>query len=198
MLHKLFTIIYRMLRKVSGVWHSLKLKLKVDYLNTLFHKSFAIHSSLKAGKGFSVETDLTATTIAIKERVRVRNYFNITMGHSGDLRIDADCFFNNHCSINCLGKISIGSNCQFGENVRLYDHNHRYAGESTLISEQGYSIGLIQIGSNCWIGSNVVILKDVVIGDNVVIGAGCVIYKSIETGSIVINKQSLQIKPREN
>jgi serine acetyltransferase len=29
------------------------------------------------------------------------------------------------------------------------------------------------------------------VGDNVVIGAGCVIYKSIPSGSVIINKQQL-------
>jgi len=117
------------------------------------------------------------------------------MGHAGQLEIGENCFFNNNCSITCLGKIMIGSNNQFGEGVLMYDHNHAYSNKEKLIAEQGYTIGKIIIGNNCWIGSHVIILKDVEIGDNVIIGAGCIIHKSISSNSVIYNEQSLVIKP---
>jgi acetyltransferase-like isoleucine patch superfamily enzyme len=110
------------------------------------------------------------------------------------LSIGENCFFNNNCSINCLGQIKIGNNNQFGESVLFYDHNHRYLDKQQFISDQGFNIGKITIGNNCWIGSNVVILKDVAIGDNVVIGAGCVIHKSIASDTKVVNQQNLEEK----
>ncbi len=116
------------------------------------------------------------------------------MGTGGRLTIGDNCFFNNNCSINCLKTIAIGNDCQFGENVVMYDHNHRYKSTEQLIAAQGYDTGAISIGNNCWIGSNVVILKGVVIGDNVVIGAGCVIYESVATNMVVINQQNLAFK----
>jgi len=146
------------------------------------------------GKRMSVKSDLTQTSICVKKNFRARDNFNITMGHNGSLQIGEHCFFNNNCSINCLGKIEIGNNNQFGEVVLMYDHNHIFPDNQQLISNQGYSIGEIKIGNNCWVGSNVVILKDVVIGDNVVIGAGCIIYKSIPSNSVVTNHQNLVIK----
>lgn len=106
------------------------------------------------------------------------------------LEIGSGTFFNNSCSINCLYKIEIGSDCQFGEGVKFYDHNHQYA-SGQKISSQPYSFGEIKIGKNCWIGSGAIILKNVVIGDNVVIGAGCVIHKSIPSYSVIVNKQEL-------
>lgn len=87
--------------------------------------------------------------------------------------------------------ITIGNNTIFGENVKVYDHNHQYKDIQTHIYKQGYSYAPISIGSNCWIASNVVILKGVTIGDNCVIGAGCVIYKDIPSDTIVVNKQDL-------
>ena len=92
-----------------------------------------------------------------------------------------------------MSEISIGDNTQFGESVKIYDHNHQYRNLNLLINQQGYVKGKVIIGSNCWIGSNVVVLKDVEIGDNVVIGAGCVIYKSIPANSLVTNNQNLII-----
>ena len=163
----------------------------------LSKKRYRIHSSFKAGSRFSIQSDLSETLLSIDENFTARDGFKIYIGHQGKLCIGKNCFFNNYCSLNCLGNIEIGNDNQFGENVFLYDHNHRYADKDKLISEQGYNIGDIKIGSNCWIGSNVVILKDVVIGNNVIIGAGCVIYKSIASGTVVINQQNL-IEKRTN
>ena len=84
----------------------------------------------------------------------------------GQLTIGKKCFFNHGCSINCMYKIIIGDDCIFGENVKIYDHNHNYK-NNTLIREQGFSTNEVIIGNNCWIGSNVTILKNVHIGNNV-------------------------------
>jgi acetyltransferase-like isoleucine patch superfamily enzyme len=112
----------------------------------------------------------------------------------GHLKIGNNVFFNNYCSITCLHSITIGDNCQFGESVKFYDHNHQYKVTDQLINAQGYTKGRILIGNNCWFGSNVVVLKDVDIGDNVVVGAGCVIHKSIPSNTVVINMQDYLIK----
>ena len=86
-------------------------------------------------------------------------------------------FFNNYCSVCAQNEICIGDGTIFGENVKIYDHNHVYKDPSVLIKHQGYTSAPIHIGKHCWIGSNVTILKGVTIGDNCVIGAGCVFIK---------------------
>ena len=184
---------FKVIRKLKLIWNQFILKSRLSSYNHLSKKRFQIHKTFKAGSRFSIQSDLSETFIAINENVLVRDNFKIYIGHKGKLSIGKNCFFNNYCSINCLGSIEIGDDNQFGENVFLYDHNHNYADKNKLISEQGYKTGSIKIGNNCWIGSNVVILKDVEIGDNVVIGAGCIIYKSIPANSIVINRQNLVI-----
>ncbi len=178
-------------RKISTSFKNLHLKSKICFYSYLSKGRFNIHSSLKAGKGFTIKSDLSDTIIVLKNNISIRDYMNILVGHSGNLFVGDNCFFNNRCSINCLGNIEIGDDNQFGENVLMYDHNHVYADKNNLISGQGYSIGRIKIGNNCWIGSNVVILKNVVIGDNVVIGAGCIIHKSITSNTTVVNHQNL-------
>lgn len=81
----------------------------------------------------------------------------------------------------------------FGESVKVYDHNHRFA-DAKPIKEQGFSNGEVHIGNHCWIGSNIVILKGVNIHDNCVIGAGCVVSGDIPEGSIVKRNDAFAIE----
>lgn len=80
----------------------------------------------------------------------------------------------------------------FGENVKIYDHNHRFQKDSS-IKEQGYSNGEVHIGGHCWIGSGVIILKGADIFDNCVIGAGSVISEYIPEESIAVSERSNEI-----
>ena len=113
---------------------------------------------------------------------------------TGKVIIGNNVFFNNYCSINANEQITIGDGTQFGENVKVYDHNHCYKDVDVPIKEQGFTTAPISIGKHCWIGSNVVILKGVTIGDNCVIGAGCIIYKDVPANTVVVNKQELLYK----
>lgn len=122
--------------------------------------------------------------ILISKNVTFRKSFSIAIEYDGKIQIGKNCFFNNYCSINSMASIKIGDNCIFGENVKIYDHNHRFNQKDKLIKNQGYSIAPIEIGKNCWIGSNVIILKGVKIGDNSVIGAGSIVKENIENNMI--------------
>lgn len=102
-------------------------------------------------------------------------------------------FVNKNSSFTVRSKIAIGNNVLIGENVRFFDHNHRFRDEDELILNQGYSISDIVVEDNVWIGSNVVILKGVTIGTGSVIGAGCIFYKDIPKNTLVKNQQNLQI-----
>lgn len=112
----------------------------------------------------------------------------------GTIIIGKNCFFNNYCSLTARNRIIIGNNSIFGENVKIYDHNHRFNKSNIRLKNQGYSIGSVKIGNNCWIGSNVVLLKGTDIGDNCVIGAGCIINGKIPPASIVKNNDNYTIE----
>lgn len=120
-----------------------------------------------------------------------RKGFSIAIEEDGIIKIGKNVYFNNFCSINSLCSIEIGDDCIFGENVRVYDHNHKFSKKTEKIMKQGYSKGPIKIGSDCWIGSNVTILKGVNIGDNVIIGAGSIIDKDIPSNFIVKPERNL-------
>ena len=122
-----------------------------------------------------------------------RKGFTLLIDKKGKVKIGDNVFFNNYCTICVLEKLTIGDGTIFGENVKIYDHNHIYSNPDMPIKQQGYTSAPIHIGKHCWIGSNVTILKGVTIGDNCVIGAGCVIFKDVPANSVVINKQNLEI-----
>lgn len=107
------------------------------------------------------------------------------------VEIGDGCFFNNDCSLNAHQRIRIGKNCLFGENVRLYDHNHCYKDLNRHIAEQGYTCADIIIEDDCWIGSNVVILKGVHIGRHSVIGAGVIVAKDVPENTVLCCKQEI-------
>ena len=129
--------------------------------------------------------------LIIGNHVTWRRHFNVVIDKNAKIVIGSKCFFNNDCSMNALNYIEIGDGTIFGENVKIYDHNHKFSDESLDIKDQGYSIGTVKIGKHCWIGSNVVILKGAEIGDDCVIGAGTVISSTkIQSGTIVKNGSS--------
>lgn len=121
--------------------------------------------------------------------------FNLASLDGGRILINDNVFFNNYCSIMAMDYISIGEGTIFGENVKIYDHNHCYKDTNTPIKNQGYKSAPIVIGKHCWIASNVVILKGVTIGDNCVIGAGCIVYKDVPANTILMCKQELIMNP---
>ncbi|OZG64907.1 capsular polysaccharide biosynthesis protein [Bifidobacterium hapali] len=115
---------------------------------------------------------------------------------TGDIVIGNDVFFNNGCGLHAMNRIEIGDQTVFGENVHVYDHNHRFADPTVSYKDQGYTTAPVTIGRHCWIGSNVTVLKGGSIGDNSVIGAGCVISSPIPANSIVrLDAASLNVEP---
>lgn len=137
------------------------------------------------GKNFSVGKDTT-----------FRSRFNVYLEKGAKISIGEKCFFNNDCSINSLDSIVIGNGNIFGENVKLYDHNHRYQDHNVSLKEQGFVTKPIVIGNDCWFGSNVTVLQGVHIGNNCVIGANSLIYKDIEDGSIVTSDSKIAVRKK--
>ena len=116
-----------------------------------------------------------------------RSGFHLVIESSGGVFVGNNCFFNNYCTLASRAGITIGDGTIFGENVKVYDHNHCYKDVNVPIKYQGYTEAPIVIGKHCWIASNVVILKGVTIGDNCVIGAGCVVYKDVPERTVMVN-----------
>ena len=124
--------------------------------------------------------------IKFGKNVNVRGKLRIRIDKNAQLIIKDNCFFNNGCSINVKEKVEIGSNTIFGEDIKIYDHNHVFNKE-TLIRKSGYSVSPIVIGDNSWICSNVVILKGVNIGNNCVIAANEIVKENIKDNILFVD-----------
>lgn len=140
-------------------WH-LNALIKIFFYKIIFGSKLKMGKNITFRKGFSLLVD--------GRKVSIGN----------------NVFFNNYCSIVSHEAIIIGDNCIFGENVKIYDHNHRF-NTNDIKKNQGFSSQEIQIGKNCWLANNVILLKGAEIGDNSVIGAGCIIKEKIPANVIV-------------
>lgn len=129
--------------------------------------------------------------VNIGKFVFIRKNTSIRVDHDGELIINDKVFINNNCTINCVNKITIGSQTKIAPNVCINDHDHNYKSknDSHLVK------GTVSIGKNVWIGANVVILRDTTIGDNSVIAAGSVVKGNVPANSLFINKREKEVIP---
>lgn len=118
---------------------------------------------------------------------------SIYIGENATVKIEDGTYFNDGIKISCKENITIGKQCLFGPDVKIYDNNHCFSVEEGVSFD--YTADSIMIGDKCWIASNVVILKGTNIGKHSVIGAGCVVSGIIPAGSIVKQDYKLKIIP---
>lgn len=157
---------YRICKLIEDIFKYIRIRLKIFYWK------------LKYGK-----------RIKIGKRLNFRKGLSINISNNGYLEIGDNCFFNNYCSINCHKKIIIGDNNIFGENVKLYDHNHVFNDKSVDV-RHSYTVNDIQIGNENWIASNVTILSKCKLLNNNVIGANVVLNKAYDSDNILKNNDA--------
>lgn len=104
-------------------------------------------------------------------------------------------------------KVSIGSYCAIGKDVKVILNNHSidYASIQYSFYKSNFNslpfkdkrpIVSVEIGSDVWIGDNVIILPNVKVGHGCVIGAGSVVTKSVEPYSIIAGVPAKKIRMR--
>lgn len=121
--------------------------------------------------------------------IRIRKRFNLRIDNQGELKLGDRVFFNNDVSVNVLESITFGNDVLVGENVKFYDHNHIFGGDSKVVEKHQFKTAPIKIGNNVWIGSNVIILKGVTIGDRSIISAGSIVSKNVSEDVIYKEKR---------
>lgn len=125
--------------------------------------------------------------LQISGKVTARRGLKINIDGHGVLTVGDRVFFNNDVSINCRDEIFIGEGTIFGENVKIYDHDHAF--DENGVNPQVFHEAPIYIGNHVWIGSNVTILKGVTIGDYSVVSAGTTVTKNVGSHTLLIQKK---------
>lgn len=117
--------------------------------------------------------------------------------------------------------LSIGRNCNIGDNVHIVAYEKVVIGEGCLLaskifisdtshglydnSDAGSSPAMapnkrklftkpVKIGENVWIGENVVVLPGVSVGSGSILGAGAVVTKDVPEMSIVVGNPAKVMK----
>jgi len=180
-------LILKSYRKVKYLKLNIKRSLYCWEILSFYKGRITIHSKLLFEEYFKIFMDNSNSKIEIGRDTFFKDYCSLVAYENGFIKIGHNVFFNQSCSINSLLSIEIGDNCLFGENVKIYDHNHKYK-DAGLIRNQGYTKSPVKIGANCWIGSNTTILKGVTIGNNCIIGAGAILFKSLPDNSLITSQ----------
>jgi acetyltransferase-like isoleucine patch superfamily enzyme len=156
---------------------------KLIYFRNIRSSFFSLQS------GSRIEVFNKKAKVAIGNFVFIRKNVSLRIDFNGVLSIGEKVFINDNCTINCVNKVTIGSQTKIAPNVCINDHDHNYKhdGDDHLVR------GEVYIGKNVWIGSNVVILKDTYIGDHSVIAAGSVVKGIIPANTLFYNKRSKEL-----
>lgn len=169
-----------------------------QYYLSFFLRNKRVHceKSVKFGDVHYFEIHENIHSITIRKNVKFYPHVNITVGENAILNIGENTTINKYTSIVALEQVNIGNNCLIGENVKIYDNNHRIdvLDNVKFTNPKEFVTSPINIGNHVWIASNVTILKGVTIGNNVVIGAGCVVHKDVPEGTTLVNKQHITTK----
>ena len=131
-------------------------------------------------------------TIRVKRNCEFAAYCDFEVHGEGVLEIGEGTYFNRYCMISAHERVTVGKHCMFGPGVKIFDNNHRYSPDTGVSSV--LKTAPISIGDNSWVCSDVIILKGTRIGKNCVVGAGCIVRGEIPDGSVVVNKQDVEIR----
>lgn len=135
-------------------------------------------------------------------RARLRRKVRLSLGHQWAvfgpperLTVGQDVQLSNVFINTVSGRVTIGDGAFMGHDVLLVTGTHRF---DVTMQERRQAVAEgrdITIGKGVWIASRAVIVGPCTIGDHAVIGGGCVIDRDIPAGTIVRQRQELELEP---
>ncbi|MFD0588427.1 acyltransferase [Paenibacillus sp. GCM10027627] len=141
--------------------------------------------------GSSIELLSRGARLSVGKFVFIRKNTSVRIDHRGELLLGDHVFINDNCTINCVGRMSIGAYTKIAPNVCINDHDHNFrdARAGHLI------VSDVTIGRHVWIGANAVILRGTVIGDYAVVAAGSVVKGEVPAHTLYVNKRESRMIP---
>lgn len=117
---------------------------------------------------------------------------NVRFDYGYNISVGKNFYANYDCILLDVCPITIGDNCMFAPNVRLFTATHPL---HPVKRNSGLELGApIVIGDNVWIGGAATIVPGVRLGNNVVVGAGSVVTKSFPDNVVIAGNPARVIK----
>ena len=133
--------------------------------------------NVTAGRGLYITNN---GKISIGDNVSFANDAYLSTYTCGKLSIGSDCFFGDNCKIvTDKSTVSIGDDCLVAEHVSIRASNHGIK-LGSLIRNQKNSVSPVFIGNDVWIGKGSTILAGSRIPDGCVIGANSLVLGKSE------------------
>lgn len=174
---KYFTALFSVVRLIYMKYF---LRLNVDFHPLQSHSLFSTVKIQKTGE------------LVLAKNTQFSADCEIFLAKGARVKIGERTYFNKRCIVSAHKEISIGANCLFGPDVKVYDNNHVIKAGVGIVHGE-HNSKPIRIGNNCWLASNVVILAGTIIGNNCVIGAGVVVKGHIPDDSIVKSNDNYRV-----
>jgi acetyltransferase-like isoleucine patch superfamily enzyme len=130
--------------------------------------------------------------LTLGKHTRIHSGCKLKIRKSGKLSLGDNVKINYNCMFFCHDSIEIGSGCEFGPNVLIYDHDHDFHCKGG-VKNGTFLHAPVNIGKDCWIGANTVILRGTEISDGSVIAAGSIVKGCIPSGSLYLQKRNTEI-----
>ncbi|MTB39583.1 acyltransferase, partial [Providencia sp. wls1949] len=140
---------------------------------------------LKVGKNISL---CGTKNITIGNNVLLGNQTWLDCIGNGRINIGDNVSFSQNVHIAANSFVRIGSGCLIGSDVLITDHDHSYGKNFTNIMPKNRILktkGSTEIGENSWISDNVKILSGVKLGSNIVVAANSVVTHDFPSNVVI-------------
>jgi maltose O-acetyltransferase len=155
----------------------------IYYLKIIYSKRFKLIGNIKSKGLLNIELS-KGSLLTISGNLILQKNVLIAVRKNAILNIGDNCFFNRNCSIICRDNINIENHCLFGENVKIYDNNHKII--NNQVSKDLYDTKKLIIENNSWVANDCNILMGSNIKENSVIGAMSLVNKDLKDSGIYV------------
>lgn len=133
--------------------------------------------------GDKVKIHISANGKIILEKGVYLDDYTVIDACGGTIVVSNGTYINTRSNIVSMKQIYIGSDCMFGSNVSIYDHDHDFS-KGVREGKKQYVTEIVKIEKNVWLGTGCVVVKGITIGNNSVVGANGVVTKSLEANGV--------------
>jgi acetyltransferase-like isoleucine patch superfamily enzyme len=102
------------------------------------------------------------------------------------------CVMNRFTSVVIHSRISIGDNVMMGENVKIYDNDHKIIG--TQIQRREFETSPVVIGDGCWLANHAIVMRGTQMGPNTALGALSLASGTLDSNALYMGVPARKIK----